>query len=138
MSKIKNKTNGTIDKTVFDTFFHESYCPLEYAQVKNDFLEAAAEVTDLFVDDCDPTKLTKKNFVLYMTSDAYCEFEDIVEEAFESLNPEIVDAVMDISSTTDNADEVTEQYWSTCEKLLADFLGQLFEQHIEPQLKGML
>ena len=106
--------------------------------MKNDFLEAAAEVTDLFVDDCDPTNLTKKNFVLYMTSDAYCEFEDIVEEAFESLNPEIVDAVMDISATTDNADEVTEQYWSTCEKLLADFLGQLFEQHIEPQLKGML
>lgn len=138
MSKIKSETNGTIDKTVFDTFFHESYCPLEYAQVKNDFMEVAEDVTDLFVDDCDPAKLTKQNFVLYLTNDAYCEFEGIVEEAFESLNPEIVDAVMDISATTDNADEVTEQYWSTCEKLLSDFLGQLYEQHIEPQLKGML
>ena len=133
-----NKKNapesGTIDKEVFDTFFHESYCPLEYKYVKNDFEEAASDVSALFTDDCDFTKLTKKNFVLYMTSDSYCEFEGIVEEAFESLNSEIVDAVMDLSTTIDNSDEITELYWSTCETLLKDFLGQFYDEFLSRRL----
>ena len=31
-----------IDKEVFDKFFTESYCPVEYATVKNQFEEIAS------------------------------------------------------------------------------------------------
>ena len=53
-----------IDKEVFDTFFRESYCELEYAQVKTDFEEIADRGLDeLFAQDTDYSKLTEKNFL---------------------------------------------------------------------------
>lgn len=134
-NKLK-KSDSIINKEVFDTFFHESYCPLEYKQIKNDFEEVAAAGADLFTDDCVSAGLTRDNFILYLTSDAYCEFESILEEAFEDLNPEIVDAVMDLSTTVTNADEITQQYWSTCEELLHRFLLQLYDTKLSRLLKG--
>ena len=131
-------SENEITKEVFDTFFHESYCPLEYQQIKNDFEEAASAGSDLFTDDCDITQLTRKNFILYMTSEAYCTFEGIIEEAFESLNPEIVDAVMDLSMTTPNADEITAQYSSTCEELLHRFLLRLYDENLSKQITAWL
>lgn len=126
-----------IDKEVFDTFFRESYCELEYAQVKTDFEEIADHGLDeLFAQDTDYSKLTEKNFVIYMRSDVYCEFEAIVEESFDTLNTEIVDAVMDVSTTMDDEDEITGAYWDTCEELLKKFLQQLFREKIGPMLKN--
>ena len=138
MSIDKAKNNGQIDKEVFDTFFHESYCPLEYEQIQHDFEEVAAAGEDLFTDSCDLTKLTRDNFFLYMTNDAYCAFESIVEESFDDLNPEIVDAVMDLSTTVANADEITEQYWSTCDSLLHIFLLRLYDENISKQIAALL
>lgn len=131
------KPVNKIDKEVFDTFFHESYCPLEYKQVKNDFEQTAAAGSDLFTEDCDLTGLTRENFILYLTNDAYCEFESIVEEAFETLNPEIVDAVMDLSLTIPNADEITQQYWSTCEELLHRFLLRLYDEKLSGRISSV-
>lgn len=131
-----NTSGNEITKETFDTFFHENYCPLEYKQIKNDFEEAASAGASLFTDECDIAQLTRKNFILYMTSDAYCTFEDIIEEAFESLNPEIVDAVMDLSSTTPNAAEITAQYWNTCEELLHRFLLRLYDETISKHIKA--
>lgn len=125
-----------IDKEVFDTFFRENYCTLDYANIKNNF-EAIAErgLEALFSDDADIAKITEKNFIVYMRGDTYCEFEAIVEETFDSLNPEITDAVMDLSVSLEDADEVTAIYWNTCEELLKKFLGVLFEKRIRKMLE---
>lgn len=120
-----------VDRDVFNTFFKENYCEIEYSNVRNDFFEIAERGLDeLFTDGTDYFKITRKNFILYFRSETYSEFEAIVEEAFDSINPEIMDAVMDVSTTMENEDEITEVYWETCDKLLKDFLGQLFEEKI--------
>lgn len=76
----------------------------------------------------------KDKFILYLTNNVYCEFEEIAEEAFADLNPEIMDAVMDMSVTSGNADEITHQYWSTCEELLHRFLLQLYDEMLAGQI----
>ncbi|MCI5920324.1 MAG: hypothetical protein MRZ75_13545 [Roseburia sp.] len=119
-----------IDKEVFDTFFKESYCPVEYKNVKTEFEEIAAVGNDIFTDSYEARNLTKENFILYLTNDAYCAFEAVVEEAMDDLNPEIVDAVMDVTTTTVNGDEITEQYWKKQEELLKEFLYQLYDEVI--------
>ena len=52
------------------------------------------------------------NFILYLTSEAYCDFEAAVQEAMDDLNPEILDAVMDVTENTPDGDEITEKYWN--------------------------
>ena len=138
MNTENTNKDGQITKEVFDTFFHENYCPLEYPQIQHDFEEAASSASDLFTDSCDFSTLTRDNFYLYMTNDAYCIFESIVEEAFDDLNPEIVDAVMDLSATVSNADDITEQYWSTCDNLLHLFLLRLYDENISKQIAAIL
>lgn len=134
---MEEKNAPVIDKEVFDTFFHENYCKLDYENVKQDFEEVIqCEVEELFIDTADFAKITKKNFIVYLRSYIYGEFEAITEEVFDSLNPEIVDAVMDISSTMENQDEITSIYWNTMEELLKKFLGQLFDEKIDAMIKN--
>lgn len=117
-----------IDKEVFDTFFRENYVPVEYANVKKEFHEIAQVDYDMFSEELGDKELTEKNFILYMRGDVYCQLEACVEETFEVLNPEIVDAVMDISISQENEDEITGIYWETLESLLKTFLKQLYEE----------
>lgn len=125
-----------IDKEVFDAFFKENYCPLEYGNIKNDFEEiAACGLEELFVDDTDTTEITENNFILYLTSWAYSEFEACIEEAMDVLNPEISDALMDVSATMEHADEVTEIYWNTLENLLKEFLRRLYVDRIQKMIQ---
>lgn len=119
-----------ITKEVFDAFFKENYCEVEYKLVKDEFEAIATLPTDIFTEDKPLKDITKKNFILYLRNEAYCEFEAIVEENFEALNPEIVDAVMDVAVSMDNEDEITGIYWQTLEDLLKQFLNQLFEDVI--------
>ena len=86
-----------IDKEVFDTFFRENYVPVDYATVREEFYEITADKEEVFSEELEDKPLTEKNFILYMRSDIYCQLEGCVEDAFEMLNPEITDAVMDIS-----------------------------------------
>lgn len=125
-----------IDKEVFDTFFHENYCAVDYENVKLEFENVInCGVEELFIDTVDFAKVTKKNFIVYLRSYIYGEFEAIVEEVFDSLNPEIADAVMDVSCTMEGQDEITSVYWNTSEELLKKFLGQLFDEKIEEMIK---
>lgn len=126
-----------VDKEVFDTFFKENYCEVSYSDVRNDFLEIAERGLDaLFIDSADFAKISRKNFIVYLRGETYGEFEVIVETAFDTINPEICDAVMDVSTTMENQDEITEVYWETCEKLLKDFLGQLYEEKISDMIEA--
>ena len=77
-----------------------------------------------------PENLKKENFILYLTSDVYCDFEAVIQEAMDELNPEILDAVIDITETQDDGDIVTEKYWETQRELLKKFLMQLYEEVI--------
>lgn len=120
-----------IDKEVFDTFFRENYIPVEYDNVKEEFYEIADIGYDMFSEELGDKELTEKNFVLYLRSEVYCQLEACVEEAFELLNSEIVDAVMDISVSMANEDEITGVYWSTMEDLLKEFLRQLYRDKFE-------
>lgn len=117
-----------IDKEVFDTFFRENYVPVDYATVREEFYEITADKEEVFSEELEDKPLTEKNFILYMRSDIYCQLEGCVEDAFEMLNPEIIDAVMDISMSMEREDEITAVYWKTLEDLLKQFLKQLYAE----------
>ena len=117
-----------IDKEVFDTFFRENYVPVDYATVREEFYEITADKEEVFSEELEDKPLTEKNFILYMRSGIYCQLEGCVEDAFEMLNPEITDAVMDISMSMEREDEITAVYWKTLEDLLKQFLKQLYAE----------
>lgn len=117
-----------IDKEVFDTFFRENYVPVDYATVREEFYEITADKEEVFSEELEDKPLTEKNFILYMRSDIYCQLEGCMEDAFEMLNPEITDAVMDISMSMEREDEITAVYWKTLEDLLKQFLKQLYAE----------
>lgn len=48
----------------------------------------------------------------------------------DDLNPEILDAVMDVTESQPDGDEITEKYWETQRELLNDFLKQLYDDVI--------
>ena len=124
-----------ITKEVFDVFFKENYCEIDYRDVKNEFEEIADRtLEELFTDETDITKVNRRNFVIYLQSDVYCEFEDVLEEVMDAINPEVMDAVMDVSATTSNGDEITEIYWETKDKLRKDFLALVFDAKIAPKI----
>ena len=54
---------------------------------------------DIFTGSYEARNLNRGNFILYLTSEAYCDFEAAVQEAMDDLNPEILDAVMDVTET---------------------------------------
>lgn len=120
-----------IDKEVFDTFFRENYVPVEYDNVREEFYEIISGDGDIFTEELGDKPLTEKNFILYMRGDIYCQLEACVEEVFETLNPEIVDAVMDVSISMEQEDEITGTYWNTLEELLKEFLKQLYADRFD-------
>lgn len=127
-----------VDKEVFETFFKENYCEVSYSDVRNEFLEIAERGIDrLFIDSADYSKIIKKNFIVYLRGEVYGEFESVVFATFDTINPEICDAVMDVSTTMEHQGEITEVYWETCEKLLKDFLGQLYEEKISDMIEAV-
>ena len=126
------KENTPQDKASFEKFFEENYVPVEYKTVKNDFEEVAAEYgRDLFTEEYQAKgRIKKENYILYLTSDSYCDFEAAVQEAMDDLNPEILDAVMDVTEAQEDGDEITEVYWDTQRELLHDFLLRLYDEVI--------
>lgn len=120
-----------IDKEVFDTFFKESYIPLEYKIIEKEFEEIASVGYDIFSPELGDKELTALNFILYLRSEIYCSFEACVEENFEIINPEIVDAVMDISATMAGQDDITVSYWDMLDTLLKKFLHTLYEKKFQ-------
>ena len=119
-----------IDKEVFDKFFTESYCPVEYTTVKEEFEEIAAAENEIFTGSYEARNLNRDNFILYLTSEAYCDFEAVVQEAMDDLNPEILDAVMDVTESQPDGNEITEKYWEMQRELLNDFLKQFYDDVI--------
>lgn len=119
-----------IDKEVFDKFFTESYCPVEYKTVKEEFERIAGAGNDIFTGSYEARNLNRDNFILYLTSDSYCDFEAAVQEAMDDLNPEILDAVMDVTESTPDGDVVTEKYWDILRELLHEFLLRLYDEVI--------
>lgn len=120
-----------IDKEVFDTFFKENYVPVEYAMVREELKDIIREEESIFADGTDPAQINAGNFILHMRSDIYGELEDCVTEAFAALNPEIVDAVMELGATQKDSDAVTEVYWDTVNQLFTGFLKQLYQELFE-------
>jgi hypothetical protein len=119
------------DPEVFHNFFKENYCSIEYKVVRREFLEIAERgLETLFAENTDFSRINRKNFVVYLRSETYCDFEAIVIETFDAINSEIADAVMDVSLNLEREDEITEVYWETCDGLLKDFLAQLYDEKI--------
>lgn len=119
-----------IDKEVFDKFFEESYCVVDYENIKEEFEEVAAAGNDIFTGSYEAKNLKRDNFILYLTSESYCDFEAIVQEAMDDLNPEILDAVLDVTEAQPDGDEITEKYWDTQRELLHEFLLRLYDDVI--------
>lgn len=119
-----------ITKEVFDKFFTESYCPIEYENVKEEFEAIASVGNDIFTGSYEAKNLKRENFILYLTSESYCDFEAVIQEAMDDLNPEILDAVMDVTEAQPDGDEITEKYWETQRVLLKEFLLRLYDEVI--------
>ena len=119
-----------IDKEVFEKFFTESYCEVDYETVKEEFERIASVGNDIFTDNYEARNLKRENFILYLSSDSYCDFEAVVQEAMDELNPEILDAVMDVTEAQEDGDTVTEKYWDTQRELLNTFLLRLYDDVI--------
>lgn len=122
--------NTPQDKASFEEFFEKNYIPVEYSMVKNEFEEVAEEYgRDIFTEEyLAKGRIDKKNYILYMTSDAYCAFEEIVENAVDSLNQDIADVVLEIGNELDFDNSVTEIYFDNMENLLKRFLDCLFDE----------
>ena len=125
---MKQDTGTKIDKEVFDKFFTESYCPVDYATVKEEFEKIVAGGNAIFAEGYEAGNLNRENFILYLSSDIYSDFEAAVQEAMDDLNPEILDAVMDITESVPEGDRITEKYWETQRELLKEFLQCLFDE----------
>ena len=116
-----------IDKEEFDKFFTDSYCPVDYETVREEFERIAEAGNDIFTGSYEARNLNRDNFILYLTGEAYCDFEAVVQEAMDTLNPEILDAGMDVVEQTPDGDEITEKYWDTGRELLKEFLEKLYD-----------
>lgn len=121
---------GKDDKALFDEFFKENFCPLDYAQVRAELQEIVGDGYDLLVDGKRLKDVTRKNYVIYMNSDIYCQIEECIEDAMNELSPDVADMVMDITAEFDNADEITAIYWDEKDKLMKEFLGTLFDEYV--------
>ena len=117
-----------IDKEVFDKFFKESYCTVEYETVKEEFERIASIGNDLFTGSYEARNLNRENFILYLTSDAYCAFEEIVENAVDALNQDIADVIAEIGNELSFDNSVTEIYFDNMEKLVKRFLDCLYDE----------
>ena len=124
------KENTPQDKASFEKFFEENYVPVEYKTVKNDFEEVAAEYgRDLFTEEYQAKgRIKKENYILYLTSDAYCAFEEIVENAVDALNQDIADVIAEIGNELSFDNSVTEIYFDNMEKLVKRFLDCLYDE----------
>lgn len=116
------------DKESFEEFFKQNFIPLDYKSVQNEMREAAAMGWDLFTEEYQQIhRMDKKNYILYMTSDAYCTFEEIVENALDELNSGITDVVMEIGNEIDFDNSITEIYFDTIEQTLKEMLDALYD-----------
>ena len=73
-------------------------------------------------------RLKKENYILYLTSDAYCAFEEIVENAVDALNQDIADVIAEIGNELSFDNSVTEIYFDNMEKLVKRFLDCLYDE----------
>ena len=98
------------DKASFEEFFKQNYVPLDYKSIQNEMREAAGDGWSLFTDEYKfRGKIDKKDFIVHMTGDAYCTFEEIVENAIDELN------------------DTAEIYFDTIEKQLKEMLDALYD-----------
>ena len=111
------------DKASFEEFFKQNYVPLDYKSIRNEMREAAGDGWSLFTDEYKfRGKLDKKDFIVHMTGDAYCTFEEIVENAIDELNSGILDIVMEIGNEMEFDNDTAEIYFDTIEKQLTSTL----------------
>ena len=109
------------DKASFEEFFKQNYVPLDYKSIRNEMREAAGDGWSLFTDEYKfRGKIDKKDFIVHMTGDAYCTFEEIVENAIDELNSGILDIVMEIGNEMEFDNDTAEIYFDTIEKQLKD------------------
>ena len=96
-----------IDKEVFDKFLKRVTAPSNMRRSRRSLSGSHRSGNDLFTGSYEARNLNRENFILYLTSDSYCDFEAAVQEAMDDLNPEILDAVMDVTEAQEDGDEIT-------------------------------
>ena len=116
------------DKASFEEFFEQNYVPLDYKSIQNEMREAAGDGWGLFTDEYKfRGKIDKKDFIVHMTGDAYCTFEEIVENAIDELNSGILDIVMEIGNEMEFDNDTAEIYFDTIERQLKEMLDALYD-----------
>ena len=117
------------DREAFEEFFHNAYVPVEYKMVKKEFEEVAGRYgRNIFTEEyLEKGRIDKKDYILYMNTDAYCELEGIVEETVDDLNQDIVDVIMEVGNEIAYDNNTVAIYYDMEEKLLKEFLDHLYD-----------
>ena len=118
------------DKASFEEFFKQNYVPLDYKSIRNEMREAAGDGWSLFTDEYKfRGKIDKKDFIVHMTGDAYCTFEEIVENDYNLNIPRYVDTFEEeeVEPLTEIVAKINETNATieTQTASLLDMLGQL-------------
>lgn len=123
---------ATQDKASFEEFFQKNYIPVEYDMVKNDFEKVAKEFgRDIFTDQYyRKENRNKQSAILYMNSEAYCSFEEVVENAMDTINQDIADVVTEIGSDISLDNNATEVYFANTQNLLKRFIERFYEEEL--------
>jgi len=120
------------DKASFEEFFEKNYIAVEYGMVKKEFEKIAQEYgNEIFTTEYyRKENRNKKSAVLYMNTDAYCAFEEVIESAMDAINQDIVDVVMEISSDMSLDSSVTDVYFEHTQNLLKRFLNRFYDEEL--------
>lgn len=116
----------------FEELFKNTYVPLEYKMLKNDFEEIVKKHSKNFFNDDFPgmESVTRDNYAAYLDMEVYGELEDCLDEAFGTVNQDLLDIVMEIGSNADYDSNAVSIYYDEMDKLMKEFLGILFDTTI--------
>lgn len=120
------------DKAAFEEFFQKNYIPITYDMVKGEFEKIAEEYKrDIFTDEYyKKENRNKQSAILYMNSEAYCCFEEVIENVMDTVNQDIADVVIEIGSDITLDNNATEVYFAYTQNLLKRFLDRFYEEEL--------
>lgn len=114
----------------FDTFYHASYKPVQYEDVKESMEELVREAgLEIFLDDyVKQQKVSKADFKNHFSETARFQFEDAMAEAYYDKNPEIYEAAFGLYELApEQSGSITRTFHEEYQKSYADCLDVLFD-----------
>lgn len=117
----------------FDTFYHSSYKPVQFEDVR-EAMEALVKEAglEIFLDDyVKQQKISKDDFKNHFSETARFQFEDAMAEAYYDKNPEIYEAAFGLYELAPaQSAPITKTFHEEYQTNYAACLDELFDQVI--------